>query len=176
MRHAASTRGVGWWLLVAWAAVVGMGCEDDVIESQGHRGAAGDAPAMEVQPRESPYGPDGELRESDQVIAGLPLPMGLERTHGEDRRHVYRTDLPLRALQRYFGPRLLTGQVDRMGRGAVYRGAVPRGVQGGAVKLDVSILPVTSGTRVEIVEIRPPPESPPTVEELRRWARDQQWQ
>jgi hypothetical protein len=130
----------------------------------------------QAQPVESPYGPDGELRESDDVVAGLPLPVGLERVHGSERRHVYRTTLPLRAVQRYFGPRLVTGQVDRLGDGAVFRHAVPRGVQGGVVKLDVSIMPVSSGTRIEIIEIRPPPASPPDMEELRRWAREAQWQ
>lgn len=128
------------------------------------------------RPAPSPFGPDGELRESDEVIAGLRLPVGLERMHGDERRHVYRTRVPLRAVQRYFGPRLVTGQVDRLGTGAVYRRAVPKGVRGGVVKLDVSILPVSRGTRVEIVEIRPPPQDPPGLEELRRWSRDVQWQ
>lgn len=122
------------------------------------------------------YDSEGALRESDEVVAGLRLPVGLERIHGDERRHVYRTRVPLRAVQRYFGPRLVTGEVDRLGDGAIYRRAVPKDVRGGVVKLDVSILPVASGTRVEIVEIRPPPQNPPGLEELRRWSRDVQWQ
>lgn len=122
----------------------------------------------------SPYGPDGNLRESDHVVAGLRLPVGLEHLYDQDRRHAYRTSLPTAKVIAYFGLRLMTGDVQRVGHGAIYRHAIPKGVRGGVVKLDVSILPASTGTRVEISEIRPPPEHPPSVEEIQRELRAQQ--
>jgi hypothetical protein len=152
-------------------------CREDEVVQPAPRGAVDvPAPPRTATTPQDLYGSDGLLRESDEVVAGLRLPVGLTKVHGEERRHVYRTRVPLRAVQRYFGPRLVTGQVDEVGTGAVYRNAVPRGVRGGTVKLDVSILPVSSGTRVEIVEIRPPPPNPPDLAEIRRWAREKHWE
>ncbi|MFW6051758.1 MAG: hypothetical protein ACODAU_11320 [Myxococcota bacterium] len=120
-----------------------------------------------------PYGPDGELRESERAIAGLTLPEGLEPLYERDRQHAYRTKVPTAAVMRYFGPRLLTGEVDRVGSGAVYRNAVPKDARGGVVKLDVSVLPAASGTRVIIAELRPAPEQPPSLDAIKRRLRAQ---
>lgn len=104
------------------------------------------------------FGPDGELLESDQKIAGLPLPKGLDVVREGERSHVYFTQAPLVKVQRYFGPRLTTTEVERIGAGVVYRQAIPKGVRGGQVRMDVSLLPATGGrTRVEVVELPPAP-------------------
>lgn len=123
---------------------------------------------------EALYGPEGELLESDQRVAGLVLPRGLEHLVDEGRRHVYTTDVPITKVQQYFGVRLVTGAVDAPeGRGVTYRDAVPRDVRGGEVHLDVSIEPASGAeARIEIVELEPPPASPPseaeTIERARR--------
>ncbi len=117
------------------------------------------------------YASDGSLLPSGEVVAGLPLPRGLEPILSQGREHVYRSKVPLEKLQRYFGPRLLTGQVEPLGGGVVYRGARPRDARGGVVRLDVKLVPGAAGTRVEIVELPPEPEHPPSVEELRARAR-----
>ena len=44
--------------------------------------------------------------------------------------HTYYTDVPMIKVQRYFGPRLLTGEVQQLPSGAIYRRATPRGVLG----------------------------------------------
>jgi hypothetical protein len=60
----------------------------------------------------------------------------------------------LDAMLAYFGPRLVTGQVDRVGAGAVFREAAPRNARGSVVKLDVGIHPsAAGGTRLEIEEL-----------------------
>jgi hypothetical protein len=148
-------------LLVASLAAVLIGCGgEDVIEVPE---TAEEPPAAEPEtPRTGRraadlYGTDGQLLESTETVAGLRLPRGLESIREEERRHVYLTDVPLTKVQRYFGPRLLTGQVDRLGEGAVYRRATPRDAQGGTVHLDVSIIPTVGGTRVDIVELAPVP-------------------
>lgn len=117
------------------------------------------------------YDAEGNLLPSDIVVAGLALPRGLEeRPSFGDRRHVYWTNVPIAKVQGYFGRRLITGQVDRIGDAAVFRRAVPQGVRGGVVHLDVGIHPIPrgGGARVEIEEIAPEPQNPPSADELIR--------
>jgi len=127
------------------------------------------ARAPVVRPLPDPlYGPSGELLESNRRVAGLQLPRGLEVTREEGRRHIYHHGASVRTVQAFFGTRLVTGAVDPIGDGAVYREATPRGVRGGIVKLDVTITPSShGGTRVEIVEIPPAPRTLPSEAEVR---------
>jgi hypothetical protein len=119
---------------------------------------------------------EGNLLESDEVVAGLTLPRGLEAAGEADRFHAYTTSVPIDKVQAYFGPRLVTGQVDRHGSGATFRQAVPREARGGIVKLDVAIVPMSQvATRIEIRELPPVPENPPTeAEVLLHWDQEQQ--
>ena len=131
----------------------------------------------QAETRQAPeplYGADGELLESDELVAGLRLPRGLTPMLSEDRRHVYRSDVPLVKMQRYFGPRLVTGQVDTRPSGrATYVDAVPRDVRGGEVHLDVTIEPASGMvSRVEIVERMPAPAGAPPEEETLERARE----
>jgi len=119
------------------------------------------------------FDPDGNLIESDADINGLILPRGVERTRTAGLMRVYRLYAPIDKVLRYFGPRLMTTQVDRIGGGAVYRNAIPRGVVGGEIVMDVSILPVgPSVVRIEITERAPldlhPPTEAETLEKARR--------
>jgi hypothetical protein len=118
---------------------------------------------------------EGNLLESDEVVAGLTLPRGLEAAGEADRFHAYTTSVPIAKVQAYFGPRLVTGEVDRHGSGAIYREAVPREARGGIVKLDVAITPMSQvATRIEIRELPPVPEDPPTeAEVLLHWSEEQ---
>lgn len=124
--------------------------------------------------RESIYGEDGEVLESTTRVAGLVLPRGVELVLDQERRHVYQSQVPLTKMQRYFGVRLVTGQVDaRPGGGATYVDALPRDVRGGEVRLDVTIEPSSAArTRVELVERPPAPVSPPSQEESLRRLRE----
>jgi len=121
------------------------------------------------------YDEEGNLLESDVVVAGLRLPRGFELTAEVDRRHVYDSHVPIEKIHRYFGPRLITGQVDRHGDGATFREAVPREARGGIVKLDVSITPRNrTTTRIEIRELLPEPANPLSEDEIiRRWAAEE---
>jgi hypothetical protein len=113
------------------------------------------------------YDDDGNLRASDERVAGLTLPVGLTpRGSSDERAHLYTSTAPILRLLRYFGPRLTTGTVEpRAGGGACYRSATVREATGSSVHLDVTIMPIP-GERIS-VEIRelppavvtPPPES-----------------
>ncbi len=123
--------------------------------------------APTFHPEDELYDAEGNLRESDEVVAGLRLPRGLQLDHEEERRHVYQTHVPIGKVVAYFGPRLFTGLVDRIGDGAVYRGATVVGVEN-APRMEVSILQTGSSVRVEIVELPPMPATPPSPAELQR--------
>lgn len=120
------------------------------------------------------YDAEGNLRESEDVIAGLTLPRGLELSHEQERRHVYRSTVPRAKLLGYFGPRLFTGSVDPIGDGAIFRGATVQGAVGSAVRLDVTILQTGATSRIEIFELPPIPENPPSPAELQRLWEEQQ--
>ncbi len=100
------------------------------------------------------YGSDGRLLPSGRKVVGLTLPRGLETLREDDGEYSYTTDVPITKVLEYFGPRLFTAQVDRVGTGAVYRAARPLEARGGVVLMDVSILAGSSGTRVTLKEIR----------------------
>ena len=143
---------VGWLLLVA--------CSEDPPPSMDGVGAEVPAPERPARERPEPIlDGDGVPLPSDARVAGLTLPRGLTAVEALDteRRHHYTSEVPVNALIRYFGPRLTTVQIDREAGRTIYRDAVPRGVRGGVVRLDVTIRTSSAhAARVEIYE-RPPP-------------------
>lgn len=154
-------------LLFVFACAVG-GCKSDpkVIVSEGLPPAYLEEPAPPSAAEHPLYDAEGALRESEDRIAGLTLPRGLELHFKEERRHVYTSRLPARDFVRYFGPRLFTGDVQIVGEGAVYRDAVPMQARGAEVKLEVAIRETARGSQVDIREIPPPPLNPKSPEEL----------
>lgn len=121
------------------------------------------------------YDDQGIPRESDVVIAGLTMPMGLTEIEGltVGRRHVYSSVVPREPLLRYFGPRLTTLDIRHEGQYVTYAEARPRAARGGVVPLDVTIRPSSAPdeeARVEVYEIPPPmPEGAQvSVEEVER--------
>jgi len=163
------------WSVTVLVAAVASGCGGPDGDEEPRRVLLPEADRAPAAPRREPmFGGDGQLLESEEVIAGLTLPRGLEPSLTEERRHVYLSHVPIHSLKQYFGQRLVTGEVDAVQDGAIYRNAVPRDARGGVVRLEVSILPVSRHeTRIEVVEIRPPQAAPPSeAEVLRRAAQD----
>lgn len=156
-------------LSMVLAAAVGCGGEDVVeVPSTAATEPEASSPPVASNAEAELYGTDGQLLASNETVAGLILPRGVEAVREEDRRHVYTTKVPLTKVQRYFGPRLITGQVDRIGQGAIYRRATPRDTQGATVPLDVSIIPTPNGTRIDIIELPPAPTKVPPESEIIR--------
>ncbi len=111
---------------------------------------------------ESYYDAEGALRPSTVVVAGLVLPMGfVPSASSAGRRHRFRSDLPVEEVQAYFGPMLVTGEVKRIGSGAVFVNAYPRNARGSVVRLDVGVHPRSGGgSTLEIFERMPPGAAP----------------
>jgi hypothetical protein len=149
-------------------------CGRDPLPSEDGVGAELAPPApRRARAEESILDERGVPLESEERVAGLVLPRGLDELEelSSERRHVYVSDIPQDRLVRYFGPRLTTVHIDREGSSATYRDAIPRGVRGGRVRLDVTIRPSSSrGSRVEIYERPPPPPAGVRVseEQIRR--------
>jgi hypothetical protein len=119
------------------------------------------------------FDPKGRLLPSDEYVAGIRLPRGCELFRREELQHVYRIRAPIESVLAYFGPMMITGNVERRGEGAVYKRASVRGAEVNPTKVDVAILEVGSNlTRISITELPPPPEHPPTADETRAAARD----
>lgn len=121
------------------------------------------------------FGDDGELLESNLRIASLTLPRGLTPRFTAGRQHTFETTLPAEQVQRYFGPRLITGNVERIGDGAIYRSASVRGAPASAARVDVAILPLsTHRYSVSITELAVVPEHLPTEDAIRAALHNQQ--
>ena len=163
--------------VVTLSVLAGMlaACSGDVPPSMDGVGGEVRPPPPPRRTRgETLYDAEGVPLESDVRVAGLVLPRGLTEVAGagDARRHVYTSAIPHQKLLRYFGPRLVTMQIEERGAAVTYLEAVPRGVRGGVVKLDVTIQPSSSAqaARVEVYE-RPPPPLPGVVvseDEIRR--------
>lgn len=102
----------------------------------------------------------GELLPSDDSIAGLLLPRGLTRTHAFEHAWYYRTQASIEQLTQFFGTRLLTGKVERGGRGTVtYVDAQPRGLKKTAF-VTVRIGPAPGGRAMREVYVKETPMMP----------------
>ena len=134
------------------------GCTTDAVVSP-TAAPAPSAPVTAAPPAELPlFDEHGRLLPSELRVAGLTLPRGLRERPAPRREYVYETDVPVDKVLAYFGPRLFTPHVDRVGHGAIYRQAKPLEERGVALSLDVSVLPTShGGSRIHIHDLPPPP-------------------
>jgi hypothetical protein len=132
-----------------------------------------EAPARRTNPRR--FDAEGRLLPSDDYIAGIRLPRGAELHRQDGLLHVYRVRAPIGKVLDYIGPMMITGSVERRGKGAVYKRASVRGAEVNPTKVDVSILEVGSNkTRISIMELPPPAprEQVPSVDRTKAAARE----
>ena len=165
--------------LLALALLVGLiGCT-----SKPERGAEArqseapaekaDAEAAQPTPMTRNYDPQGRLLPSDDYIVGIRLPRGAELSREDGLLHVYRIRAPIKKVLAYFGPMMITGNVERRGKGAIYKRASVRGAEINPTKVDVSILEVGSSvTRVSVTELPPPPRHIPSSAQTKAAARE----
>lgn len=167
-------------LLVFTLGLALAGCSSKPAqEAQSSSGAASkEQPAPEAAKRAaSPrrFDAEGRLLPSDDWVAGIRLPRGAELSREDGLLHVYRVRAPVDRVLAYIGPMMVTGSVERRGKGAVYKRASVRGAEFNPTKVDVSVLEVaTNTTRVSIMELPPPPprEQVPSVDRTKAAARD----
>lgn len=120
-------------------------------------------------PRESLFDAEGKLLPSERVLGGLTLPRGLENEQQGNNRHLFEAPVSAAKLVQYFGPRLLTGQVEPSGTGASFIGATPLRPTGTAYRMDVLISERGSNGSSLIIRLTDAPTarpSAPTAEDL----------
>jgi len=143
----------------------------------GGPGIAASEQAIDTAPKSAPikrnYDAEGRLLPSEDYVAGVRLPRGAELFREAELQHVYRIRAPIDKVLAYFGPMMVTGNVERRGKGAVYKRASVRGAEISPTKMDVSVLEVGGGlTRISITELPPPPEHVPSSEQTKAAAQD----
>jgi hypothetical protein len=154
------------------------GCSDnhgpqtpEHTQSATDRSAENEAEKKNVVTRN--YDVEGRLLPSERYVAGVRMPRGAELSLESDLRHVYRIRAPIDKVLAYFGPMMITGNVERRGKGAIYKRASVHGAEVSPTKLDVSILEVgSSTTRISITELPPPPAYIPSADQTKAAARD----
>lgn len=130
------------------------------------------APQKPLPPRI--FDADGKLYASDEYAGGIALPVGVELFRADELTRVYRIRAPINRVLAYFGPRLITGNVKKVGDGAIYKHASVKGAEVNPTKIDVTILEIGSNlVRIQIREIPPPSEYAPSATQTKSAARDQ---
>jgi hypothetical protein len=138
-------------------------CSDDPKQEQRRQMLR--VPRTEARPPASKVGDElydknGLLLPSEQTVAGLALPRGLNQRGRFNDRWIFDTRVPLNKLHWYFGARLTGGSIKRLGRTTTYTAATPMkmgdnpGGSHGLVRVDVRIGPSPASDTVNLVDIR----------------------
>ena len=159
-------------LLTLALIAAGAGCsQTNQAPDAPRREAASQPAAEEAEPEgheERRYDGQGKLLPSDEYVVGVRMPRGAELYRREDLTHIYRLRAPIDKVLAYFGPMMVTGNVQRRGKGAVYKRASIRGAEISPTKVDLSIIDVgNSVVRIAITELPPPPTHVPSATETR---------
>ncbi len=160
-------------MLVALAGCTSEPGRDGQVGSDAPADKAADGNVPRKEPVRRNYDVQGRLLPSDQYIAGIRLPRGAELFREDELQHVYRIHAPIGKVLSYFGPMMITGNVERRGKGAVYKRASVRGAEVNPTKVDVMILEVSSSiTRISVTELPPPAEYIPSSDQTKAAAKD----
>ncbi len=150
-------------------AVAG-GCSSEQPRPQALVPDEGEVAEKETEPAEpvkrAPriFDADGRLVASNEYVVGIPMPRGVELFRADGIHHVYRIRAPIDKVLAYFGPLMITGNVERLGKGAVYKRSSVRGAEVNPTKVDLSILEVGSNlVRISVTELPPAPTQAPSA-------------
>lgn len=166
------------WLyfLALAAAVAACTSRTESPTPQGGAAPAAEREAAEEQESKRPlraFDVEGRLIPSDEYIAGIRLPRGVELFRADEVTHVYRIRAPIDKVLSYIGPMMITGNVERRGKGAVYKRASVRGAEVNPTKVDVAITEVGSNlVRIAVTELPPPPAHAPSADHTKAAARN----
>lgn len=149
-------------MLLVLLLTANAACDSDRKAREQRTAVASDKPVEAAEaPKPRPprvFDVEGRLIPSDEYIVGVRLPRGVELFRADEVTHVYRMRAPIDRVLAYFGPMMVTGNVERRGKGAIYKRASVRGAEVSPTKVDLSILEVGSNlVRISVTELPPPP-------------------
>jgi len=160
-------------LMLALAGCTSESERDDQTRPGNALAEEATAETTKREPISRDYDAEGRLVPSEDYIVGIRLPRGAQLFREDQLLHVYRIRAPIDKVLAYFGPMMITGNVERRGKGAIYKRASVRGAEVNPTKVDVSILEVGSRlTRVSVKELPPPPVHTPSTDQTKAAARD----
>lgn len=165
-------------LLILTLGIVLAGCDRSSESETRPREAdpaARPAAEEEARPPRPPrtFDAQGKLIPSDEYVAGVRMPRGVELFRADELTRVYRIRSPIDRVLAYFGPMMVTGNVERLGKGAVYKRASVRGAEMSPTKVELSIQEVGSNlVRISVTKIPPPPEYAPSATQTKAEARN----
>jgi len=156
--------------------LVGCTSEPERDARTGHQDTSADETSAETaksEPITRRFDVEGRLLPSDDYVAGIRLPRGAELFREDELHHVYRIRAPIDKVLAYLGPMMITGNVERRGKGAIYKRASVRGAEVNPTKVDVSVLEVGSRlTRISVTELPPPPHHIPSSDRTKAAAKE----
>jgi hypothetical protein len=157
----ASTRWL--WLLAALWSLAGCTCSDDAEQRREILKPEDRAKARaEAVDKRRYTTPEGELRASEEEVAGLLLPRGLSLHREFPHEWYFRTlhrDVSLKRLEAYFRPQLVTLKLERDATGGVHFIDAQLQKDPTAQQVSVRIAPVLTGVGQNEVYIRQRPPS-----------------
>lgn len=161
-------RSIPWMLLLVALGACGRKAEERARPGSVSTDAKTERPAATTPRPPRVFDVDGRLIPSDEYVAGIRLPRGVELFRADEVMHVYRMRAPIDRVLAYFGPMMITGNVERRGKGAVYKRASVRGAEMNPTKVELSITEIGSNlVRIAVTELPPPPRHVPSVDDTK---------
>jgi hypothetical protein len=103
-------------------------------------------------PRPSLLDAQGRLKSSGLKVDWFEIPAGFENKGSRPQRHYFVShEVTMGQLREYLGARMLTGQVDELGEGAVYRAVMPLSASEKAMRFDVEVAAIDQDTGVSLM-------------------------
>lgn len=93
----------------------------------------------------------GRLKPSGRMLHWFDIPMGFENRASWSQHHVFESrEVPVDKLREYLGARMLTGQVQELGQGALYRRVMPLSAEDSAMRFDMQVTVTDQGRLVRL--------------------------
>ncbi len=138
-------------LLLGLAAGCARGTTDPDAEQQAAALQLLSPPVPSPAPRPAHLDAQGRLKGSGRHVDWFEIPAGFEEQGAPPRRHLFVSRVVTMAqLREYLGARMLTGQVDELGKGAIYRAVMPLSAAADAMRFDVQVDVVDGGKGVSV--------------------------
>ena len=127
-------------------------------DSPAQGAASGPSASNHVEPsaappaaKPNPLDAQGHLKPSGRRIDWFEIPAGFEAVGSRPQHHLFVShSVTIEQLRDFLSARMLTGRVDEMGEGAIYRGVMPISAAAKSMRFDVQVALVDQGKGVSL--------------------------
>lgn len=141
---------------ISWVLALGLtACGGSDSPARGAEGpAAAKSAASSVAapaPKPSPFDAQGNLKASGLKVDWFEIPAGFESAGSRPQHHLFVShEVSMEQLREFLASRMLTGQVDEQGKGAIYRQVMPITAGAKAMRFDVQVAMIDQGKGVSL--------------------------